>query len=211
MMINECNFLSRSGFLPYPEASLTCYSNNNCSHDHFPLNPSFSANTLSTQLSWTLLDGRTDGASLFFAFFQFLEDCCSQIENVSVDLVLRLQFHQNQGPWHMPRQWLTNWMPGIPQRGTWMPRINSWCQGGWGFQELNILTLYSSGSLSFRDHGSTLYVSCISLNSDFVVWHKHIQWIMTPLYTHLPSIFAITPTLQSFAMFLTLGSILWPI
>lgn len=93
----------------------------------------------------------------------------------------------------MPRQWLTNWMPGIPQRGTWMPRINSWCQGGWGFQELNFLTLYSSGSFSFRDHGSTLYVSCISLKSDFVVWHKHIQWIMTPLSTHLPYIFAITP------------------
>lgn len=186
-MINECNFLSGSGFLSYPEESLTSYSDNNWAHDHFPLNSSFSANTLSTQLNWTLLDGRMDGASLFTAFYQVPRNHCPQIENSSIDLVLRLQFHQIQGPWHMPRQWLTHWILRTPQRGTWTSRISSWCQGRWGFQELNFLPVYSSGSLSFRAHGSTFYVLCISLKGDFIVRRKHIQWILTH-ENHLPSI-----------------------
>lgn len=37
----------------------------------------------------------------------------------------------------MPRQWLTHWILGTPQRGLWTSKIiNSWCQGRWGLQEL---------------------------------------------------------------------------
>lgn len=116
------------------------------------------------------MDGWVDGQTNrwmghpHFPIFLVPINTCLQIKNVSIDSVPWLWFQRNK------RQRLTYQMLRTPQSDTWIFRICTCYQCWWCVQGLCcLLSVYTSGLLSFRSHGSTLFLLISSKSFFFVV------------------------------------------